>query len=243
MNIVKQVTQRTHIWFDADIWADCPEEFFDPHYWKQQHAIVGTASGRGETVFFQHQEQQFVLRHYRRGGMVGKVSNDRYFYLGASMSRCYREFQLLGLIQQQGLPAPRPVAIRLVRDGLWYRADLITQRIEKAQDLSQLLARQRLPVSVWEQVGQVIRRFHDAGIEHIDLNIHNIMLDAEQRVWLIDFDKGRQRRPNYYWSKANLDRLLRSLEKERQRMPHWYWLNSDWLALLQGYRCVETNRN
>lgn len=235
MKIIKNIEQDNYIWFDQDIWKECPAEFFSPSYWKQQHAVVGQAKGRGQAVFFQYQDQQYVLRHYRRGGMVGNISQDRYFYLGRHRSRCWQEFHLLSEIVKRGLPAPVPIAARMVRDGLFYQADLITLRIPHARDLSQLLVKQRLSVDVWQQVGYVIREFHDAGVDHSDLNIHNIMLDKDGQVWIIDLDKSHLRKKNGRWAKANLERLYRSLEKEQQRMDHWYWLKSDWQALLQGY--------
>lgn len=235
MKIIKQIEQNRCIWFDRDCWEQCPDDFFSPFYWKQQHAVVGQAKGRGQALFFQHQNQSYVLRHYHRGGMVGKLSHDRFLYLGKRLSRCRQEFMLLCELVRLGLPGPIPVAARMVREGLFYRADLITKRIPKARDLSELLVKQRLSVDVWREVGRVIRRFHDAGIDHSDLNIHNIMLDHQEQVWVIDLDKSH-RRSKGKWQQDNLERLLRSLNKERQRMPHWYWLDSDWQILMQGYQ-------
>lgn len=238
MKIIKQVEQNRCIWFDRDYWEQCPDEFFSSFYWKQQHAVLGKAKGRGQALFFQYQDESYVLRHYHRGGMVGKLNRDRFFYLGKRLSRCRQEFMLLCDIARLGLPGPIPVAARIVRDGLFYRADLITKRIPKASDLSELLVKQRLSVDVWLEVGRVIRRFHDAGIDHSDLNIHNIMLDQQGQVWIIDLDKSH-RRSKGKWQQANLDRLLRSLNKERQRMSHWYWLDSDWQILMQGYQGIK----
>lgn len=237
MNIIKQAEKNCRIWFDGDIWEHCPEEFFEPRYWQNQHAIIGQAKGRGQVVFFSHQDQSFVLRHYRRGGLVGRViSEDRYLFTGKKRTRPWREFSLLGQINELGLPAPKPVAIRLIKEGLLYRADLITQLIPNSNDLSRLLVRQRLSSEIWLQVGRVIRQFHDAGVDHSDLNIHNIMLDEEEKIWIIDLDKSRIRKPAASWQRANLERLYRSLEKERQQLPHWYWLKSDWALLKQGYQ-------
>lgn len=239
MNIIKQAGKNCRIWFDGDIWQQCPMDFFDPLYWKNQHAIIGQAKGRGQVVFFSYQEQSFVLRHYRRGGLVGQLfSDDRYFFTGKKRSRPWREFALLGKLNQLGLPAPVPVAIRLIREGLFYRADLITRLIPNARDLSTLLVHQRLSSAVWLQVGRVIRQFHDAGVDHSDLNIHNIMLDENGKIWIIDLDKSCIRKPAFSWQRANLERLYRSLEKERQQLPHWYWLKSDWALLKKGYQGV-----
>ena len=67
----------------------------------------------------------------------------------------------------------------------------------------------------WEETGRLIARFHREGLEHADLNAHNILLDGNGRGWLIDFDRGRMRIPATGWREANLRRLLRSLLKLR----------------------------
>ena len=58
----------------------------------------------------------------------------------------------------------------------------------------------------------MLARFHRAGLDHADLNAHNILLDAAGNPWLIDFDRSR-RRADGSWRQSNLDRLARSLAK------------------------------
>lgn len=235
MQIIHTPNSDSRIWFNSGIWPECKDEFFEPSYWQSLRAVSGRSHGRGETLFFNYLEQEFVLRHYRRGGMVGKVNDDKYIYLGRNLTRCWQEFNLLMKLESLRLPAPIPVAARVKRDGIWYRGDLITARIEGAQDLSMILAKQRLQHPVWHEIGDVIARFHIAGVYHADLNCHNIMV-ADQQVWLIDFDKGDIRRPRDVWQQANLKRLRRSLEKERDNRPHFHWLESDWQTLERAYR-------
>ena len=64
----------------------------------------------------------------------------------------------------------------------------------------------------WAVAGRCIRRFHDAGVRHADLNANNIMLDGRGGAWLLDFDRGRVQRPGP-WREQVLARLARSLEK------------------------------
>lgn len=57
---------------------------------------------------------------------------------------------------------------------------------------------------------------HDLGINHTDLNIHNILMDEQEKFWIIDFDKCFQQ-SGESWKQGNLERLKRSFEKEAQR--------------------------
>ena len=106
---------------------------------------------------------------------------------------------------------PTPIAARYKRDGMFYRADIITQRIENSESLAARLAKGPLPLTQWIAIGRCIRRFHDAGVHHADLNAHNILLTPEQ-VYLIDFDRGTLRKRGW-WADTTLVRLYRSLEK------------------------------
>ncbi|MEO9089777.1 MAG: lipopolysaccharide kinase InaA family protein, partial [Rhodanobacter sp.] len=98
------------------------------------------------------------------------------------------------------------------RQGLLYRADLITRRIADAQTLAQCMALGRLDRKLAEHVGAVIGRFHRAGIWHADLNAHNVLV-SPAGLHVIDFDRGRKRTPARAWQRSNLQRLRRSLLK------------------------------
>jgi 3-deoxy-D-manno-octulosonic acid kinase len=81
----------------------------------------------------------------------------------------------------------------------------------------------------------MIAKFHHAGVDHADLNAHNILLDAAQRVSVIDFDRGRLRTPGS-WRLRNLRRLHRSLLKIARGLPPGRITPQAWDALMAGYR-------
>ena len=56
--------------------------FFEPEYWRGHDAIEGSALGRGTTWFIRSGDSRFVLRHYRRGGLMARVSKDAYLWRG-----------------------------------------------------------------------------------------------------------------------------------------------------------------
>ncbi|MEE4202348.1 MAG: 3-deoxy-D-manno-octulosonic acid kinase [Halieaceae bacterium] len=192
-------------------------------------------SGRGTVYFVKSGDQEWALREYRRGGLVGKFIARNYCYLGLNQTRMAREFRLLSHLYRQGLPVPRPVVARIFRSTLVYRGALVTQRLPGTQTLGNILKAAVLDQSRWTEVGQCIRRFHDHGVYHADLNANNIMLD-DQQVYLIDFDKGRLLDPDAAsWKKSNLVRLRRSLDKLRTNTLTFHFGDRDWQYLLLGY--------
>ena len=211
---------ETH-WFDS---STLPIDF----------EITGQAEGRGTTWFIEYQGIGLVLRKYRRGGLIAKLSVDQFLYLSASLTRPVKELMLLAQMQRWHLPAPTPIAGLIKRQGLTWQGDLITQRIDGATDVHNLLQARELSPMEWRHIGATIKRFHHHQVFHHDLNIHNIMLDTEGQAWLIDFDKCKIRR-GQGWKKQNLARLMRSLTKEQNKHAHYHFKSQDWQALLGGY--------
>ncbi|HJU39356.1 MAG TPA: 3-deoxy-D-manno-octulosonic acid kinase, partial [Tahibacter sp.] len=170
-----------------------------------------------------------VLRHYRRGGLVARVLDDRYLWTGEPRTRAFAEFRLLQTLAARGLPVPAPVAARYRRSGPFYRADLLMRRIPQSRTLAQHLAQETADAAAFARVGATIARFHAAGAYHADLNAHNIML-AGDNVYLIDFDRGELREPESGWQRENLERLKRSLAKIGASD-----LDARWAALAGAY--------
>ncbi len=231
--IVKQ--GRDWILYDSRTLDQPPESrWFEPRYWREANALDGAARGRGAVHFFSHRGQRWALRHCHRGGLVGRLISDRYLYTGQARVRSFAEWRLLKRLEEMDLPAPEPVAARYRRSGLWYRADLITRRLTHDATLAEALHAPAPPTGgQWRAVGRTIRRFHDAGICHADLNAHNILL-AGETVYLIDFDRGSIRAPGA-WQAANLKRLERSLRKLTPDKSEAD-LSAGWAALLAAYR-------
>ncbi|MDR5868644.1 3-deoxy-D-manno-octulosonic acid kinase [Halomonas koreensis] len=211
-------TGKVFILYDADSLCDAdgaPQigpSTFDPDHWRRQARVTGEAPGRGASLFLDAGAAEWVLRPYRRGGLVARLSASRYLWTGAERSRAFRELRLTAHLFAQGLPVPRPVAAAVFRDGIAYEAALITQRLPGARALAERLADGTADAALLRRVGRVVRRFHDAGLDHVDLNARNLLVDADDRVWLIDLDRCRLRAPGK-WQAANLERLARSLAR------------------------------
>jgi 3-deoxy-D-manno-octulosonic acid kinase len=220
--------------YDAEAIQHPDERLFDPEHWEARGGLEGKARGRGSALFLNADFAQAVLRRYLRGGQAARISRDRYLFTGYRRSRPVREFRLLATLHAAGLPVPAPLAALCRREGLFYTGWLMTRRIEGARTLADRLAEGAVDPAVWQRVGACIRRFHDRGAVHADLNAHNILIGPESTISLIDFDRGRISRGNRRAFKSNLKRLQRSLDKlwptsERSRPEEC------WRLLRQGY--------
>lgn len=186
---------------------------FEAAYWRARHLVVGEAPGRGSSLFLQaRDDEQWVLRPYQRGGLIAKLSQQRYVWLGVERTRAFREVRLTAALYEQGLPVPRPVACCVTRFGLTYEAALLTVRIPGARALASLLNAGEADEALLKRVGAMIKRFHQAGLDHVDLNARNILVDEAGKPWLIDLDRCRLRPPGK-WQASNLQRLERSVVK------------------------------
>ncbi|MBN8726790.1 MAG: 3-deoxy-D-manno-octulosonic acid kinase [Xanthomonadales bacterium] len=208
-----QSSGDTAIAFDRTAGIVPDTHWFEPAHWTALGRSAEAPGGRGGVAVVETPLGACVLRHYRRGGLMARLSRDRYLWTGLARTRAMREFELLAELSNQGLPVPVPVAARIVRDGARYRGDLLTRRIDGSQTLAALLDAGRADAAVAKRIGAMLARFHAARVWHADLNAHNILVDAAGDTWLIDFDRGRKREPRLAWQQANLARLRRSLEK------------------------------
>lgn len=238
MNLKFKQSGSTVIVYDADCIQQPGQHLFDPEYWQKQNAIVQTVPGRGQTLMLDTPFGAAVMRTYLRGGLAAQVSRDRYVFTGFANSRPLAEVRILAELASRGLPVPQPLGALCVRHGLTYSGTILMRRIMPATPLADMLEDLTAGQPGWFLIGQCIRRFHDAGLVHPDLNASNILLGdqsiADPDIYLVDFDRawlqvGAERK-----FRANLRRLRRSLLK--------IWpvaqagkLESCWIELMNGY--------
>jgi 3-deoxy-D-manno-octulosonic acid kinase len=188
--------------------------------------------GRQSSWYVRGKFGQGVLRHYRRGGLMAKLSADRYVWRGAELTRSFAEAGLLRYMYERGLAVPRPLAAAYWRHGLTYTAALLTERIPEVRPLVHAL-----DGGHHAQVAVAIFAMHEAGVWHADLNAYNILLDAQDQAWLIDFDKSRRVVLSQERRRANLLRLRRSLVKLAGGTGlHW------WTELDIAYNSLSRNK-
>lgn len=152
------------------------------------------------------------VRRCVRGGFLRWLGN---LHLGNA--RPLREIRAVQASERAGIPVPEIVAAKATRAfGPFYRLVIVMREIPGAANL--LHAAPALSATekrrTIDRLADILRRMHQAGIYHTDLTVHNIVLDDEGEVHVIDFDKahlvesmdrGRETKM--------LSRLNRSVEK------------------------------
>jgi len=219
-------------------------DWFDASYWSKKGSLIGESKGRHITWFIKspedNDERTWVLRHYYRGGLVSKLTADKFVFTSLQQTRGFREVTLLLDMIEMDLPVPTVIGARVIRKGLFYNADLLMEKID-AKDLVALLSdtglsNTKLSQTHWNNIGKTIANFHRKGIYHADLNAHNILIDASDKVWLIDFDRCEKRKIKISWQQQNLQRLKRSFIKEKSLLTRFNFEDENWKELMDGYR-------
>lgn len=231
-----QKTPTGAILFDQAIIRTMTEDMFSPSGWPHAEPVTGLlgSGGRGQTMFVGNVPRQFVLRHFVRGGLIGKFVRDFYFWQGEGATRSFAEWRMLDQMATNNLRVPRPAAARYCQRGPFYTADIITVRIPGVRSLSERLGEKVWGAEFWHSIGEAIFEFHDSGVYHADMNAYNVQIDEDGKVWLLDFDRGRLL-PAGAWQQKTLSRLHRSLEKVKALDPTLNYRRKDWELLLEGY--------
>lgn len=165
-----------------------------------------------------------VIKPYYRGGALRHLNRRSYINIG--MPRSQAEFIRLQYVRQIGVNAPEPVAFA-ARGRLFYHAWLVTRELPAARSLAEagLNPAEETTDAVAQTIKQ-IRRLIRHNIFHVDLHPGNVLLDAENRVYIIDFDKARI-------SGKPAERLARRYCRRWQRAVVKYGLPEEWNEALQ----------
>jgi tRNA A-37 threonylcarbamoyl transferase component Bud32 len=178
-------------------------------------AVAGGRGGAG--VFDVAADLAVVLRPYRRGGLVGRFNRD--LYLGFR-PRPLRELRVTLALRDKGVPTIEPLAaaVRWIAPGL-YRGAFVTRHLPLAVNLWQYLhdAGKADRGRACEAAASAIRKLHDAGAIHPDLNLMNLLVRPAaggREVLIIDFDRARLSPPvSTRQREAAFARLCRSMRR------------------------------
>lgn len=230
---------RTLVKQDESLTYRFSADDFDVAAWRAKTGSQALSGGRGGSQKIFVQGQWYVLRQYLRGGMMAGLLKDRYVWSGLRHCRPYLEQKAVNHAIHNGLPVPEVVAYSLTRSGLFYRAAIISRFIPNVGTLASYLFNRRLSDQQWGELGLLIKRMHDAGICHADLNANNILITENSGFYLIDFDKAELMPCYGDWAHNNIHRLLRSLKKIQlqRQMAHkpFRFQIENWRKLVSAY--------
>ncbi len=201
-------------------------------------AATRTRGGRGPNwlVAGEGWPGRVRLRPLRHGGALGRWLGARFL----SPRRCEREFRITRMLRERGAPIPVAALTLSRRRGPFWRPMLGTLNRETARDARAWLGTEtdgpRPLEPLAREIARSLRRFHDAGAEHGDLHLGNVLLESTPtgpRAWLVDLDRTvLHRRITTRQRMRDCMRLWRSIEKAGRE---------DWLhprlqaAFLAGY--------
>lgn len=128
-----------------------------------------------------------LVRHCRRGGLLGGVLADLYL----DGKRFLRELGVADALVRRGVPTPEPLAgiRREALPGL-YRAEIVVREVPDARDLAAALrAQPERKAELLAAAARLLRQCHDAGLLHPDLNARNILIAPDGAAMILDLDR------------------------------------------------------
>jgi 3-deoxy-D-manno-octulosonic acid kinase len=191
----------------------------EPGGW-QRH-LTGSAgpTGRGTTARVELPSGRVArIKALRRGGWTAALWRDRF----VGTRRALDNLRLAAEAGRRGVATPAPLALLLARGrtGL-VRAWIAVDEIEGARDLRACVATEGTPRTVaFEAAARLVRRMHDRGVEHRDLNLGNLLIraDREPAAYVVDLDRGRLRAGPLEFRRRQ--RALRRLERSYVKCCH-----------------------
>jgi 3-deoxy-D-manno-octulosonic acid kinase len=157
--------------------------------WKERLSS-GVPAGRGNVAFVETAQGPLVLKQLRRGGVAGPLWRERF----PSRRRLLDNLMLPALARERGVRTPPAIALLLVPSGpaLW-RGWLAIQAVLDAVPLSERIGDDPPKHDEWVAALAAVRGLHDAGFDHPDLNLGNLLVGPDGGVWVIDLDRCRVR--------------------------------------------------
>ena len=154
--------------------------------WERLLAAGDGATGRGASaVVARGASPAWRLKRMRRGGLTARLWGDRYPFPG----RLVAMLAASGEARRRGIATPAAVALLVERDAFpLVRGFLAIEEIAGAEDLARRARRGALSEADVAAAMRAVRRMHDAGMDHPDLNLGNILVGPEG-AHVIDLDR------------------------------------------------------
>jgi 3-deoxy-D-manno-octulosonic acid kinase len=165
--------------------------------WAKAAPGAASLAGRSPAYRVDAAGDEWVVRHYWRGGAIGPLLDDR--YPAGRLPRPFRELLVSHEARERGVPTPRVVAAVVYPARAFYRGDLATAYVPDSADLADVtFGPVRLPLAeraaAWRAAGVLVRVAAERGLRHPDLNLRNVLLYGPAEAPLacvLDLDRAR----------------------------------------------------
>jgi 3-deoxy-D-manno-octulosonic acid kinase len=196
---------------------------------------TSTLTGRSPLRFI---EPDMVVRTLMHGGAFRHITGKRFL----SPNRTIRELKVSAYLRAHGIRTPEILAVRLIKEGLFYSIDVVSAFIPDSKDLLVHFEKDHTDnLEHLKKSGLLIRAIHDLGVYHTDLHIKNLLLDNSGNLWVLDLDKAYQFAllPEFM-KQMNLKRFMRSIKKwQAKGRIH---LPDEWASsFLNGYHSISSS--
>ena len=150
----------------------------------------GTLGGRAEIATIQLGGiGAAVVKRYTRGGVVRIFNSST--YLKFLQYRCQAEFALLLLARKLGISVPDPIAFAY-QGRIMYKAWLITREIQDARTLAEISTCEPVRLQVlMPKLKKQLDKLIANRIHHVDLHPGNVIVNDQEQLFIIDFDKAQ----------------------------------------------------
>ena len=152
-----------------------------------------------------------IVRALTRGGLLGRWVRT----LSLDPARAQEELRVSAQAAARGARVLDVLAAVTRRAPGGYHHGLVTREVEGGRDLLAVLRQTPGRQARWRALraaGRAVRALHDAGVDHVDLNVKNVLLAPSGEALVLDLDKCRLGPPDAPWAvrRRNLLRLRRS---------------------------------
>lgn len=114
-----------------------------------------------------------VIKRYHAPEFLGGLRDQR---------RAQQEFQTLVQLRKLGLAAPRPLEVRL-QGNHW---ELVMEEIPGARNLEQIFAQNGARFKLAAALAEFLYQLLVLEVRHGDLHPGNVVLDEQDKLWLVD---------------------------------------------------------
>src|SRR5262245_21014025 len=143
-----------------------------PEAWGR--SVPHTLRGRAAVHVLTTPRGEIVAKRLQRGGMLGGVLRGLY----GDAARPLREAQAAEELAARGVPTPPVIAARATRVLLLWKLEVATARLPAEGDLLDVLRARGSVPGLALAAGRTLRRAHDAGLRHRDLQVKNLLVPA-----------------------------------------------------------------